>query len=86
MADKPGMARPPGTKMPGIGRPQPAMPPEWIGAQGGRPRAGFGVRTARRGWALVRAIALAVGTGVLVALIVAAVFGLIVIAVNGEFP
>jgi hypothetical protein len=62
------------------------MPPEWIGARGGRPSAGFGRRTARRGWALVRAIALTAFTGLLAALIVATVFGAIVIAINGQLP
>ena len=39
-----------------MGAPQPAMPPEWVGARAGRRRGGFGRRTARRGWALVRAL------------------------------
>ena len=74
MADEPSMLGP-----------QPAMPPEWIGAQARRPRPGFGIRTARRGWALVRAIVLAVLAGVLMALIIAAIFGLIVMAVDSNF-
>ena len=70
----------------GVGSPQPAMPPEWIGARAARPRGGFGRRTARRRWALVRAIALAAFTGLLVAMIVATIFGAIVIAINGKLP
>jgi hypothetical protein len=62
------------------------MPPEWIGARGRPPRAGFGRRTARRGSALLGAIALAAFTGLLVALIIATVFGAIVIAINGKLP
>jgi hypothetical protein len=68
------------------GAPQPAMPPEWVGARAGPRRGGFGRRTARRGWALVRAIALAVLTGLLVALIIATIFGALVIAINGKLP
>jgi hypothetical protein len=70
----------------GMGGPQPAMPPEWVGARAGRARGGLGRRTARRGWALVRAIALAVLVGLLVALIVATIFGALVIAINGKLP
>ena len=70
----------------GVGGPQPAMPPEWVGARAGRNRGGFGRRTARRGWALVRAIALAAFTGLLVALIIATMFGALVIAINGKLP
>ena len=72
-------------EMQGTGGPQPAMPPEWVGARG-RPPAGFGRRTARRGWALVRAIVLAAFTGLLVALIIATIFGALVIAINGKLP
>jgi hypothetical protein len=70
----------------GMGDLQPAMPPEWIGAHPGRPYAGFGRRAARRGWALVRVLVLAGLTGLLVALIVATIFGAIVIAINGKLP
>ena len=69
-----------------MGAPQPAMPPEWVGARAGRDRGGFGRRTARRGWALVRAIALAAFTGLFVALIIATIFGALVIAINGKLP
>ena len=61
-----------------MGTPQPAIPPEGIGARAARPRGGFGRRTARRGWALVRAIALAAFTGLLVAMIVATIKGSLV--------
>jgi hypothetical protein len=70
----------------GTGGPQPAMPPDWVGARAGRTRGGFGRRTARRGWALVRALVLAVLTGLLVALIIATIFGALVIAINGKLP
>jgi hypothetical protein len=66
--------------------PQTAMPPEWIGAQGGRPPASFGRRSARRGWALLRALVLAGLTGLLIALIVATILGAIIIAINGKLP
>lgn len=69
-----------------MGGSQPAMPPEWVGARAGRPPGGFGRRTARRGWALVRAVALAALTGLLIALIVATIFGALVIAINGKLP
>jgi len=62
------------------------MPPEWVGARAGRRRGGFGRRTARRGWALVRAIVLTGLTGLLVALILATIFGALVIAINGKLP
>ena len=70
----------------GVGSPQPAMPPEWVGARAPRPRGGAGRRTARRGWALTRAIALTAFTGLLVAMIVATIFGALVIAINGQLP
>ena len=70
----------------GLGGLQPAMPPEWVGARAGPPRGGFGRRTARRGWALVRALVLAAFTGLLVALIFATIFGALVIAINGKLP
>ena len=69
-----------------MGAPQPAMPPEWVGARAGRGRGGFGRRTARRGWALARAIVLTGLTGLLVALILATIFGALVIAINGKLP
>jgi hypothetical protein len=69
-----------------VGSPQPAMPPEWIGARAPMPRGGFGRRAARRGWALVRAIVLVALTGLLVAMIVATIFGALVIAINGKLP
>jgi hypothetical protein len=62
------------------------MPPEWVGARAGRGRGGFGRRTARRGSALVRAVVLTGLTGLLVALIVATIFGALVIAINGKLP
>jgi len=51
-----------------------------------RARQGFGVRTARRGWALVRAIALVAVTGFLVAAVLATIFAGLVIAINGKLP
>jgi hypothetical protein len=70
----------------GMGSPQPAMPPEWVDARARRPQGGLGQRTVRRGWALVRAITLTTLTGLLVAMIVATLFGAIVIAANGKLP
>jgi hypothetical protein len=51
-----------------------------------RPQQNVAVKTARRGWALARAIALVVATGLLVALVLAAVFAGLVIAIDGKLP
>jgi hypothetical protein len=51
-----------------------------------RPRPTFGVRTAKRGWALVRAIVLVSFTGFLVAAVLATIFAGLVIAINGKLP
>ncbi len=59
------------------------MPPGFSRA---RPRKNIAVRTARKGWALVRTGVLVVCTGLLVAMVVAAVFGGLVIPINGKLP
>jgi hypothetical protein len=41
---------------------------------------------ARRGWALARTCLLVVATGLVIAVVLATVFGALVIAVNGELP
>jgi hypothetical protein len=53
---------------------------------GARPRARRGVKTAKRGWALVRMIVLIGLTGFLLATIVATIFAGLVIAINGRLP
>jgi len=53
---------------------------------GARPRSRRSARVARRGWALVRAIVLVGLTGFLIAVIVATIFGALVIAINGRLP
>jgi hypothetical protein len=51
-----------------------------------RPQDNVAVRTARRGWALARAIALVIATGFLVALVLATLFAGLVIAIDGKLP
>ena len=51
-----------------------------------RTRPGFGIRTARRGWALVRAIVLVALTGFLIAAVLATIFAGLVIAISGKLP
>jgi hypothetical protein len=51
-----------------------------------RPGSDLAVKAARRGWALVRTAALVVATGFIIALVLAAVFAGLVIAINGELP
>ncbi len=53
---------------------------------GARPKSRRGARTARRGWALVRAILLVGLTGFLIAVIVATIFAGLIIAINGRLP
>ena len=62
---------------------QPATPPTYFGT---RPRPNLALRTARRGWALVRTGVLIFLTGLLVALVLATLFGALVIAINGKLP
>jgi hypothetical protein len=62
---------------------QPATPPVLART---RPRPTFGVRAARRGWALVRSILLIGFTGFLVAAVLATIFAGLVIAINGKLP
>jgi hypothetical protein len=62
---------------------QPATPPA-LGRT--RPRPSFGIRTAKRGWALVRAVVLVSFTGFLVAAVLATIFAGLVIAINGKLP
>jgi uncharacterized transporter YbjL len=59
------------------------MRPGFFGA---RPRPNFAGRLARRGWALVRTAVLVVLTGLLVAMVLATLFGGLVIAINGKLP
>jgi hypothetical protein len=59
------------------------MPP---GIYRTRPTTNVAVRTARKGWALFRTGVLVFLTGVLIAIVVAAIFGGLVIAINGELP
>jgi hypothetical protein len=63
--------------------PQPAMP---ISSSRARARPSFGMRTAKNGWALVRAIVLVGLTGFLVASVLATIFAGLVIAINGKLP
>lgn len=51
-----------------------------------RPHTNIAVRTAHTGWALVRTGVLVFFTGLLVAMVLAAVFGGLVIAINGKLP
>ena len=51
-----------------------------------RTRPNLGVRTAKRGWALVRTVLLVGFTGFLVASVVATIFAGLVIAINGKLP
>ncbi len=53
---------------------------------GARPPARRGVKTAKRGWALVRMIVLIGLTGFLLATIVATIFAGLIIAINGRLP
>ena len=53
---------------------------------GARPNSRRGAHTARRGWALVRAIVLVGLTGFLIAVIVATIFAGLIIAINGRLP
>jgi hypothetical protein len=53
---------------------------------GARPTPTLGMRTARRGMALVRMVLLVGFTGFLVAAVIATVFAGIVIAINGRLP
>ena len=53
---------------------------------GARPSSRRGARTARRSWALVRAIVLVGLTGFLIAVIVATIFAGLIIAINGRLP
>ena len=64
-------------------RGQPATPMVYSRA---RARPNFGVRTAKRGWALVRAIVLIGVTGILIAGVFATIFAGLVIAINGKLP
>jgi hypothetical protein len=59
------------------------MPPGFYRA---RPRTSIAERTARKGWALVRTGVLVFFVGLLVAIVVAALFGGLVIAINGKLP
>jgi hypothetical protein len=59
------------------------MPPGFLDA---RPSTNVAVRTARKGWALVRASVLVFLTGLLVAMVLSAIFGGLVIAINGKLP
>jgi hypothetical protein len=59
------------------------MPPGFLDA---RPSTNVAFRTVRKGWALVRASALVFFTGLLVAMVLAAIFGGLVIAINGKLP
>lgn len=62
---------------------QPAMPPDVAGTRG---RVTVAVRAARRGWALVRGVALVLCAGFLGALVMATLFAALVIAINGRLP
>jgi hypothetical protein len=62
---------------------QPAMPPGFARA---RPEQNAATRLARRGWALARTCLLVFLCGLLVALVLATIFGALVIAINGELP
>jgi len=62
---------------------QPATPPIPFDA---RRRTTFGMRAARRGTAVVRAVFLIGFTGFLVAGVLATVFAGLVIAINGRLP
>jgi hypothetical protein len=62
---------------------QPATPPMLSRT---RPRPTFGIRAAKRGWALVRAVLLIGFTGFLVAAVLATIFAGLVIAISGELP
>jgi hypothetical protein len=64
-------------------RGQPATPMVYSPA---RARPNLGVRTAKRGWALVRAIVLIGLTGFLIAGVLATIFAGLVIAINGKLP
>jgi hypothetical protein len=56
------------------------------GFENTRPQQNVAVRTARRGWALARAITLVIATGFLIALVLATLFGAVVIAIDGKLP
>jgi hypothetical protein len=62
---------------------QPATPPVSFGA---RPTPTLGMRTARRGMAVVRMVFLVGLTGFLVATVIATAFAGIVIAIKGRLP
>ena len=64
-------------------RAQPATPTVFSRA---RARPNLGVRVAKRGWALVRAIVLVGLTGFLIAGVLATIFAGLVIAINGKLP
>lgn len=59
------------------------MPPGFYST---RPATNVAIRTARKGWALLRAGVLVVLTGLLIGVVLAALFGGLVIAINGELP
>jgi hypothetical protein len=56
------------------------------GYESTRPQQNVAVRTARRGWALARAVALVIASGLLVALVLATLFAGLVIAIDGKLP
>jgi hypothetical protein len=56
------------------------------GFGGARPQPNVAVKAARRGWALARAVLLLFATGFLIALVLAAVFAGLVIAIDGKLP
>ena len=51
-----------------------------------RPERNAATRLARRGWALARTVLLVFATGLVVAMVLATIFGALVIAINGELP
>jgi len=53
---------------------------------GARPASSLGMRTARRGMALVRMVFLVGFTGFLIAGVIATIFAGLVIAINGRLP
>jgi hypothetical protein len=59
------------------------MPPAFSNA---RPQSTVATRFARRGWAVARTCLLVFATGLVVAIVLATIFGALVIAINGELP
>jgi hypothetical protein len=56
------------------------------GPSDARPRSHWSIRATRRGWAFARSAVLVLLVGLLIALVVATIFGGIVIAINGKLP